>query len=216
MPETKTIISILISDDHEMILDALELLIQKHPHYKIIARANSILSLKENLNRHRPDILILDLNFNKHNILDELESIKTLSRNTKIIILSSYDAPFLVKEAFSKGADGYLLKDTGKEELLETLDRVWSGKKVIGESVNFIDSERQFVDAEFIQQASLSSRETEIVSLLIQGKNEQEIAENIHISKHTVHDHKKNIFRKLNIRSNAELIKYAFEHGWMK
>jgi DNA-binding NarL/FixJ family response regulator len=216
MPASNTFISILISDDHDMILDALELLLQKHEQYKIIARANTIISLKENLNRHRPDILILDLNFNKHNILDDLESIKALSRNTKIIILSSYDAPFLVKEAFHKGADGYLLKDTGKEELLETLDHVWAGKKVIGDSVNYIDTEKQFADAQFIQQASLSGREMQIVELLIQDKTEQEIAEIILISKHTVHDHKKNIFRKLRIRSNAELIKYAFEHGWVK
>lgn len=215
MPEPKTNISVLISDDHEMILDALELVLQNSK-YKIVGRANTVLSLKENLHHHRPDILILDLNFNKHNILDDLESIKALSTNTKIIILSSYDAPFLVKEAFIKGADAFLLKDTGKEELISTLDKVWDGKKVTGDSLNYIDSGKQFADTGFVQQASLSGRETEIIHFLIQGKNEQEIADSIFISKHTVHDHKKNIFRKLGIRSTAELIKYAFEHGWMK
>ena len=136
MPESKTIISVLISDDHEMILDALELVLQ-NSNYKIIGRANTVLSLKENLHRYRPDILILDLNFNKHNILDDLESIKALSSNTKIIILSSYDAPFLVKEAFIKGADAFLLKDTGKGELISTLDKVWDGKTVTGDSLNY-------------------------------------------------------------------------------
>ncbi len=214
MPELS--ISILTADDHEMILNALDMLLQDHPLYKIVDTASSILSLKEKLNRWRPGLLILDLNFNKENVLDTLEEIKLISRKTKILILSSYDAPFLVKEAFQKGADGYLLKDTGKEELISALDEIYAGKKIIGESVQQVNMERKFADMQFVQHASLSGRELQVVDLLVKGNNEQRIAEILFISKHTVHDHKKNIFRKLKLRSNIELFQYAYEHGLVK
>lgn len=198
--------TVLIADDHDMILNAIELLLSDVYNYKVIARSTTILSVKEKMHQYHPDVLILDLNFQKQNVLDDLIEIKKYSASTKILILSSYDAPFLVKEAMQKGADGYLLKDTSKEELIEALDDICIGKKIIGESVHQYVVEKKFSDVQFESYANLSAREQEVAQMLIKGKNEQEIAESLFISKHTVHDHRKSIYRKLNVRSNAELM----------
>lgn len=193
-----------------MILNALDLLLSDSVTYQVVDRALNILSIKEKLHKLRPDILILDLNFQKQNVLDHLIDLKKISPSSKILILSSYDAPSLVKEAFAKGADGFLLKDTSKEELIGALDDLGQNKKVIGQSIQQDFDVSSFIDHRFEDHAALSSREQEVISLLVEGKSEVEIAETLFISKHTVHDHKKSIFKKLRIRSHIELIKYFY------
>jgi DNA-binding NarL/FixJ family response regulator len=156
------------------------------------------------------DILILDLNIRGENAIKYIERIKHTQPNLKIVIFSSYNKSSLVRGAFEQNVDGYLLKDTEKEELLNAFYSVLDGKVFIGSRVVIpkegISTQSEFGDV-FVKKAILSKREVEIMQLITKGLENQVIAEKLFISIHTVQSHRKSIFKKMNVHSVIELVK---------
>ena len=195
---------IIIIDDHPLIMEGVKLLLANNENFKIVETISSWekawITLKTQF-----DILILDLNIRGENSIKHIERIKHLQPNLKIIIFSSF-----VRKAFEQKVDGYLLKDTEKEELLNAFHTVLDGNIFIGSRVAIpkkgIPKRNEFDDI-FIKKATLSKREKEIMALIIEGLENQEIAEKLFISIHTVQSHRKNIFKKMNVHSVTELIK---------
>ena len=200
---------IIIIDDHPLIMEGVKLLLANNENFKIVETISSWekawITLKTQF-----DILILDLNIRGENSIKHIERIKHLQPNLKIIIFSSYNKPSFVRKAFEQKVDGYLLKDTEKEELLNAFHTVLDGNIFIGSRVAIpkkgIPKRNEFDDI-FIKKATLSKREKEIMALIIEGLENQEIAEKLFISIHTVQSHRKNIFKKMNVHSVTELIK---------
>jgi DNA-binding NarL/FixJ family response regulator len=201
--------SIIIIDDHPLIIEGVKLLLADSEDFEIAKAVENWEKLWVALNE-KYDILILDLNIRGQNSIQHIKKIKAYQPNLKILIFSSYNTPSLVRKAFEQDVDGYLLKDTQKEELLNAFDTILKGRKFIGERVAIpkkgIPTQSEFDDV-FIKKARLSKREKEIMQLIIDGFDSQAIADKLFISLYTVQSHRKSIFKKMEVHSVAELIK---------
>jgi len=212
-------IKIIILDDHPLITDGVASLLASSERYNLVFSVHSWESLLSAILEYRPDILILDLNIHGKNILNKIDDLKLRFPEPKILVFSSYNTPSLVKKALSKDVDGYLLKDTTRTELLEALDTMTLGAQFIGERVaipkkGFVKrmANNEIKDV-FENSSVLSIRELEVVKYIVEGLESQQVAERMFISKHTVQSHRKNILKKLNLHSAAELVRYALKNG---
>jgi DNA-binding NarL/FixJ family response regulator len=204
---------IVIAEDHPIVIDGIKLLFAQSTDYEVVGEANNekeIISVCHNI---QPDFLVLDLNLGGKNSTDLIPEIKNRFPKLKILIFSSYQTSVLIKKALSLGVEGYLLKDATKKDWLEALASLVEDKIYLSKSIRHFHEESTFDMDKFSQIAHLSEQERRIINLIINGLEEKEIAENLFISKHTVHTHKKNILRKLNLHTNTDLVKFAYENN---
>lgn len=201
-----------IVDDHPMIIDGIQRLLKGKETFVIKWTAHSLLHLKEQL-FDAIDILILDVNVQGMNMLSQVEELKINYPDLKILVFTSYDSPSMIKKAKSKKVDGYLLKDTTREELLKALINIINGESYFRKESSFEESikDKGLADA-FEKKQKLSSREIDVIRLMVIGLDSQEIANELFISLHTVQSHRKNIMRKLNLHSASQVIRFVFEH----
>jgi DNA-binding NarL/FixJ family response regulator len=159
-------------------------------------------------------VLILDLNFDGKSSLDLVPELRSRFTGMKILVFSAYHSTGLVKKALEAGVHGYLLKDASKTEWTEALSMLIQGKTYLSRHISGVAFKLdEFQNSDFQQLSNLSEREKNIIQLIADGLMEDKIAETLFISKHTVHTHKKNIFRKLQLHTNADLVKFAYENG---
>lgn len=207
---------ILIIDDHPLILDGLKQLIAQNGNFEVVDTILSWSDLLTALNESY-DILILDLNIQGRSSLKRISEITSKQPSLKILIYTSYNEVSLVRKAFEHDVKGYILKDTSQEELIEALKTIVSGKTYIGKKVaipkrglEHLEIADDFQD-DFIKKASLTKREQEIMHAIIEGLENQAIADKLFISIHTVQTHRKRIFKKLGVHKAAELVKLAMK-----
>ena len=206
---------LVVADDHPIVLDGIKLLLNDSIDYQIVGTATSVTELISKCLEDRPDLVILDINLKGKNSLDHLESFKLQFPRCKVIIFSSYNNSKLIKKALDQKADGYLLKDATRAEWMDALENVFEDKVHLGKGLRVRPSYIGLSEIEkdnFSLKTKISNQEKNIILCIVDGKKEQEIAEFLHISKNTVHTHKKNILKKLSLHSNAELVKFAYEN----
>ena len=199
------LLKILVADDHEIIFDGIKSMMEGQDFIKALDHCSSFRQLISKLAEKNYDVLVLDLNMGGKNALAGIQQIKDQNQKCKIIVLTSYENPKFVQKSQELGLDGFLLKNTTKKEFIKALQTVTSGGQYYPEVKDELPSKDSFDN--FTSINSLSDREKELVELIIQGFNENEIAEKLFISRHTVKTHKKNIFKKLNVHGVLGLIK---------
>lgn len=217
-------IQIVIADDHHIFVEGLKKVLAYHPEHtlEVIGVAHTGKEALHLCRTLRPDILLLDLNMPELDGLAVLEGLKTQIGPPKVVVLTMYDDPKIVKSAFKQGAEGYLLKDGPLEELSKAIIEVKQGNNYLGHGVGFSEGYRsgdhpepaqQAFDDRFIQKHHLTPRELEVLHLIVQAKSNKEIGKELYISEQTVSVHRKNIMRKLSVSNTAALIKVAYEFG---
>lgn len=206
-------IRIVIADDHPVVFDGVKLLFSQLPDYEIVGVAVSEKEIISVCTQTQPDILILDLNLGGKNSLDSLTELKSRFNNLKILIFSSYQTAVLVKKAVEMGVDGYLLKDATLLDWSDALNAIAEGSIYLSKSIRRNHKEGAFETDNFLQLAQLSEQEKRVMQLIVNGLIEKQIADTLHISKHTVHSHKKNILKKLNLHTNADLVRFVYENN---
>lgn len=204
---------IVIAEDHPIVIDGIKLLFAQSTDYEVVGEATNEKEIISVCTHFQPDFLVLDLNLGGKNSIDLIPEIKIRIPKLKILIFSSYQTSVLIKKALGLGVEGYLLKDATKKDWLEALTSMIEGKVYLSKSIRHVQEKTSFGMDNFSQIAHLSEQERRIIRLIINGLEEKEIAESLFISKHTVHTHKKNILRKLNIHTNADLVKFAYENN---
>ncbi|MCY7356871.1 MAG: response regulator transcription factor [Rudanella sp.] len=207
---------IAAADDHPVVLDGVRLMLDSIGGYELVGVGTTLKEIVAVCASTRPDVLILDLNIDNKNSLELVPDLFLHHPDLKIIVFSAYQSTGLLKKALEMGIHGYLLKDATKAEWVEALKCVGQGKTYL--SKYFKTSVAPMFDeviqlADFPQIATLSDQEKKIIRLTAQGLTELELAGAIFISKHTVHTHKKNIFKKLHLHTNADLVKFAYENN---
>lgn len=192
-------ISVYIADDHQIVIDGIELLLDSETDLKIVGTGTHGDKVYSDLERLKPDLAILDIRMPGK---DGIQIIQTLQKKipTKFIMLTMQMDKRIVTDAENYGARGFLLKNSGKTELLKCIRKVMAGET----SFPVINKEPEGI---------LSPREMDILKLVLQGLTSNQISEQLHLSHYTVETHRKNIYRKTECNNVAMLTKYALDAG---
>ena len=207
-----TKIKIIIADDHKLFIHGIRLLFADDPLIEIIAEANDGKDLLEVLRTAAPDTILLDINMPHINGINCTRYIRQTNPDVKIIMLSTYDEEHLVQKAKEVGVNGYLLKNSSKEELVQAVLAVMNGQSIFPFRK---PKDKSIFDQEdgFLKQYQLTKRETEILGLLKAGLINQQIAERLFLSVFTVETHRKNIMQKLGLKTPAALVRFLIQQG---
>ncbi|MEO7265562.1 MAG: response regulator transcription factor [Ferruginibacter sp.] len=207
---------IILADDHQFLMEGIASVLNDMPGVEVIARATDGSEAISLVQKHLPDLLIMDLNMP---VLDGIEALKILKKShtaLKIIILTNYQQEELVEEVKQAGADGFLVKNSTAEELKKIIKLVLEGYKIFpsetGNTENIND--RLFPD-DFLKKYQLTPRELDIIMLINKEMSSREIAQHLFLSEFTVQTHRRNIFKKIDVRNVAGLINFSKQHNLM-
>jgi two-component system, NarL family, response regulator NreC len=209
-------IKVLLADDHEIFRDGLRTLIEKEAGMEVVAEAENgrkIIKLAEKLS---PDVIVMDITMPDLNGIEATRRIIAGKPHVKVIALSMHSDRRFVLGMLEAGAAGYLLKDCAFGELANAIRQVAAGNSYLSPKIadvvvkEYLNRGSQSASA---GGAKLTSREREILQLLAEGLPTREIAGHINLSIKTIETHRRNIMEKLNMRSVAELTKYAVREG---
>lgn len=205
-------IKIMIADDHQMVVDGLVGLLAMDSSVKVIGEALNGKNLLDLLNQNEPDQIIIDINMPIMDGIQVTKYVKVHHPDIKVLILTMYNKPEFIRQMLEVGADGFILKNTGRDELLNAIHSLDQGRTYYGKEVmaKMMESIAQKQEKELPE---ITAREKDILKLLVQEYTTQEIAEKLFISTHTVDTHRKNLLSKLNVKNTVGLVRYAFEHG---
>ncbi|HAV77804.1 MAG TPA: DNA-binding response regulator [Anaerolineae bacterium] len=207
--------TILVVDDHPMIREGLRNLIGKETEFQVIGESSDGVEAIQKIGLKKPDVLIIDMMMPNLNGLEVLLQVKKLSPATRTIVFSMQSAQPYVIQALRNGADGYILKDTGPGELIAAIRAVLQGNRYLSEKLSekiemgYLSLEETPLDL----YQTLTKREREILQMTVEGKTSSDMAKKLVISPRTVEIHRSKIMKKLGLRNQPELIKYAIKRG---
>jgi two-component system, NarL family, response regulator NreC len=210
-------IHILLADDHNVMRAGLKLLLESHPGFKVVSEASDGNQAVANAAAVKPDVAVLDVAMPNLNGIEAAARINAQLPQTAIIILSMHSDEGYVLRALKSGARGYLLKDSAESDLIQAITAVSEGKAFFSPEISKVLAE-DYVREINMRGAEdrydlLTSRERELLQLLVEGKSNKEIAGLLNLSLYTVETHRRNLQTKLNLHSFAELILYAVRKG---
>ncbi len=208
--------TIMLADDHRIFRDGLRPLLAAQDDFEVVAEADDGLRALELAREMRPDVAVLDVSMPGLNGLEVARRLAQDAPEVKVVMLSMHSDRRYVLEALRAGARGYLLKDAGFAELLDAVRAVRDGQTYLGNAVReqVIQDYVSLSDADAGSAfAVLSAREREVLQLLAEGLCTKAIAGRLNLSVKTVESHRKAVMDKLEIRSIAELTKYAIREG---
>jgi len=215
-------INVVLADDHVLVRDGIKALLEDQGGIIVIDEASNGKEALEVVSRNKPDILIVDIRMPEMNGIEVVRQINTSQMDVKTLVLSMHDSEEYVVQAIQAGADGYLLKGASKEEFIKALNKVASGGKYFTGDVsaiimkNFVNGTTTAVTGKQTPVETpfkLTKREKQILSLVLQLKNNKDIAEELEISKRTAEVHRFNLMKKLDVKNLMELNNKAKEFG---
>ena len=204
--------SVLVVDDHPLLRRGICQLITSDSDFKLFGEAGTGLDALTAIGEDEPDIILLDLNMKGMTGLDTLNAMRQEGVTARIVILTVSDAKQDVVRLLRAGADGYLLKDTEPDLLLEQLKNAMLGHRVISAEVEDYIYELKNADNDETWISSLTPRELQILKELAEGKSNRVVAADLHISEGTVKVHVKNLLRKANAKSRTEMAVRYLNH----
>jgi two-component system response regulator NreC len=211
-----TTIRVVIVDDHQLVRSGLRRLLEAEDDVMVEDEGASADDAVRLARLHKPDVVLLDVVMPGRSGLGAVPEIKQAAPKAEVLVLSMQDDPSYVREAFSAGASGYLLKEAADNELVEAVREVAAGRRyvhpVLGARLAAADT-----DAEAKVAADpLSAREREVLRLLALGHTNQEIAKTLYISVRTAETHRAHIMQKLRLATRADLVRYALDHAFLE
>lgn len=210
-------ISIVLADEQYLIRVGLKHLLQQENDINIVAEATNSDALSKAVKKHLPNIVIIDYQTAKKNFcLDNINMIKTISPTTQVLVISSDDNKVHILQAISAGTNGFLTKSCDKSEIINAIYATNRGERFFCNKVLDIILEKHLANPDSpinCAPSSLTARELEIVELIAQGITTKEIGKKLFLSHHTIYTHRRNIMKKLQVKSASELILYAVKTG---
>jgi len=213
-------IKVAIVDDHKMFRDGIAYILNATEGYHVLWTAEDKATTLSNLDEDFPDILLVDISLGNENGIDLTEEIINKYEDILILGLSMHHEEEYVIKMLEKGARGYLLKDSGIEELKKALNKLMEGEYYYNETVmrSLISRVQKSPDAKksvksVRDESRLTEREIEIIKLVAEELSNQEISEKLFISPRTVETHKRNMLSKLDVKNSIGLVRFAINHG---
>lgn len=204
-------LKVLIVDDHNLIAEAWEGILQSEDHISVVGKAKGEDEGVDLAIETRPDVVLMDIKLAQGDGFGCTSRISTQLPKVKIIGLSIHDDLAIVKKLFKNGASGYLTKNSSTDVLLEAIQAVVKGDEFICREIKEKYFEKLMNGSN--SEEELTEREHDIVRLVALGKTSKEIGEELHVSNRTVDSHRHRIFKKLNINNTAQLVIWAKNKG---
>ncbi len=210
-------IKVLLADDHKVLLDGLENLLAGHEDISCVGRAANGVEVLQFLRENEVDVILMDINMPTMDGIEATRQVKRDFPDVQVIALTMLEQSSFIRQMLKQGASGFLLKNSGKDEVLSSIRAVAVGGQYLGPEAtqllmdNIKGLEKK--NKEFIPR--LSRRETEVLKLIADGLSTSKIADKLFISFNTVESHRKNILTKFGARNVAELIRMAAERGML-
>lgn len=209
-------IAIYIVDDHKIFRDGVISLINYEEDMKIIGSAGSLEEFMSDILKHDPHIILMDISLKDGEGTDAVIWLKEKKPDAKVLILSMHRDEKYVKKVIDSGANGYLLKDAGTEEMIKAIKTVHSGHPFYSpEIMNTMVQQLVTGNSPKKELAGekLTRRELEVLKLIAEEQSNQEIADLLFISIRTVNTHRTNLLNKLEVKNTAGLVRYAIKNG---
>ncbi len=207
--------TIALAEDHQLVRQGLVLLLKTQPDFRLVGEAGDGLEALRLVETQSPEILLLDLAIPRVHGLEVTRQVRRDHPHTQIIILSMHTEESYVVEALRDGAAGYVLKDSTGTDLIDAIRRVKLGRRYLSPSLAeiAIGLLQQKVMTGQDPYDTLSSRERLVLQLAAEGLSSSQIAERLFISRRTVETHRAHLMRKLELRSQTDLVRYAIRRG---
>lgn len=208
-------IKLFILDDHQMLVDGIKALLLNEHDFTITGEATNAAKALALIDANIPDIVLSDINMPEMDGISFTRQLKKNHPNVKVLALSMFGERSMISEMLDAGASGYILKNTGKNELLQALKKIADGgmffsDEIAAEMMKTLSERGQKKEEE--NTIHFTSREKEIIQLIAKEYSNAQIGETLFISERTVETHRKNIFRKANTKTAVGLLKFAMEH----
>lgn len=209
---------ILIADDHAMFVDGIESILVTESDIDIVGRCYTGQSVLDFVKEKEVDIILLDVNLPDINGIEVCKESLKMRPSLKILAITMFNEESFVQEILNNGAKGYILKNTGREELLKAIRTVSTGESYFSKEVTEIImkglmSKRKSNNKTTAIFPKISRREKEVLKLIVEEFTTQEIADNLYISLKTVESHRSSLLAKLNARNSAGLVRVAIENN---
>ncbi len=210
-------IKVFLSDDHTIVRDGLKALMEGEKNISVIGQADNGRDAVQQVQKLEPDIVIMDIAMPGLNGIEATLQILESCPSTRVIILSMHSGKEHISRALQAGAQGYLLKESAGQEVVTAVKSVCSGKRYmsnrITETVIESYADRRKGKSEQSPLDRLSSREKEVLQLVVEGKTSADIAEIIYLSRKTVETYRSRLMQKLGVRDLPGLVKLSIKHG---
>ncbi len=218
----KNKIKIVIADDHQIFIEGIKALVRDSDKVLLVGEATNGEELMTVVKSKNPDVVLMDINMPNMNGIEASKKIKAAFPHMKILGLTMSDDAISVSEMMRAGALGYLLKTTGKAELINAISTVFQGEKYLSNEMSMKLIEKMFDDKEkdeisrIPRKAEITRRELDIIRLIAEEMTNAEIAKKLNNSPMTIITHRKNLLRKLGVKNTAGLVKYAVLNGLLE
>jgi two-component system invasion response regulator UvrY len=204
-------ISVFIVDDHKLIVDAWSRLLRDYEQIDLCGTASTLKEAKNAIQALRPDIVLMDIILNEDSGIELTGEITKTLPKTKIIGLSIHNDMAIVRQMLKKGASGYLTKNIDANELVHAIESVHQGNTYVCREI----TSREFFEniSNSVTEKLITSKEMNVISLIIKGHTSKEISEKLGIAKRTVDTHRYNIMKKLKLSNVTQLVAWAKNKG---
>ncbi|HTP22733.1 MAG TPA: response regulator transcription factor [Solirubrobacteraceae bacterium] len=200
-------ITVVLADDHAMFRRTLRRLLEIEESVSVLDEASDLSSALEQARRCRPRVLVLDLNMPNGSTTEAIRELRTDVPWTEVVVLTTEESALVAQQLLAAGAVAFVFKDRAETELLEAVHRAAHGEEFVSPPVAAgLEALRRAADG-----GVLSPREVEILRLIALGFTSAEIAGKLHLSRRTVETHRARIFQKLELRTRAELVRFALD-----
>lgn len=212
-------IKIVLADDHALVRNGIKAMLEHDADISVTGEAGNGLEALEMAKAVKPDLLILDIRMPVMTGLEAAEKLKLYSPKTKAVILSMHDSEEYVLQALDAGAYGYMLKDTDKNEFVKALKQIHNGTKYFSGSVSNVLASRLLgarpvtASSPKTDRYNLSKREKEILGMVVEGKQNKQIADLLDKSIRTVETHRFNIMKKLEVNNAIDMVNKAMKEN---
>jgi DNA-binding NarL/FixJ family response regulator len=207
---------ILLVDDHEVVRVGLRALLDKHPHFEVVAEAGTGKEAVEKTRDYKPDVVVMDIRLRGGSGIEATQAIVEEFPDTRVIMLTSYAEDEMLFAAIRAGAAGYVLKQIGGDDLVRAIEAVGRGEALLDPAVTqrvFQEVRKAAREEEASAFADLTEQEMHVLQLVSEGRTNRQIAEMLYLGEGTVRNYVSSILSKLNVRNRAEAAAYAVEHN---
>lgn len=200
-------IRIVIAEDHQALIDGLELLLKYEDNISILGTANDGVDLLEIVEKRQPSVVVTDIRMPRMDGIVATSEIKKKFPHIKVLAFTMFEQIEAIKQMLAAGASGYILKNSPLKQVINAIETVASGEQYFDPEIDLsaFDVETNS------NKGKLTKRQKEILRLIAQGKTSREIADLLFIGVQTVDTHRKNMVRILELKGRGELLRYALE-----